>query len=89
MLPLGHHRAGLDHGEQTAMERKKVGSSTLRSVGYDSRARVLEVEFASGAIVQYLSVSADVHRAMMNASSIASFFRDRIEDEGYGTRRVR
>jgi len=71
------------------MERKKVSSSTIRSVGYDAKSRVLEIEFSSGSIVQYERVSAEVHRAMMSASSIASFFRDRIEDEGYTSRRVR
>jgi hypothetical protein len=71
------------------MERKRVSSSTLCSVGYDAKARVLEVEFSGGSIVQYTGVSADVHRALMSASSITSFFRDRIEDEGYGTGRVR
>ena len=71
------------------MERKKVSSATLRSVGYDAKSRVLEVELSSGSVVQYLGVSPDVYRALMSASSITSFFCDRIEDEGYGTRRVR
>lgn len=71
------------------MERKKVSSSSIRAVGYDARSRVLEIEFATGSIVQYELVSPELHRAMMASASIASFFRDRIEDEGYTTRRVR
>lgn len=71
------------------MERKKVTSSTIRSVGYDGRTRTLEIEFSTGSIVQYERVAPDLHRAMMSSSSIASFFRDRIEDEGFASRRVR
>ena len=30
------------------MERKRINSGTLRSVGYDARNRVLEIEFTNG-----------------------------------------
>jgi hypothetical protein len=71
------------------MDRTRVSSSTIRSVGYDAKTRTLEIEFTSGSIVQYERVAPDVHRAMMSSPSIASFFRDRIEDEGYTARRLR
>jgi len=70
------------------MERKKVSSSRIRSVGYDPATRTLEVEFNSGDIYQYSRVPQDVHRRMMAATSIVSFFSDHIE-EGYSARRVR
>lgn len=71
------------------MDRKKVSSSSIRAVGYDPRSRTLEIEFTNGSIVQYERVAPDIHRALMSSGSIASFFRDRIEDEGYVSRRVR
>lgn len=71
------------------MDRKKVSSGTIRSVGYDAKTRTLEIEFTSGSIMQYERVPPDIHRSMMSAPSIASFFRDRIEEEGYTARRVR
>jgi len=40
------------------MDRKKVSSSSIRSVGYDERNRTLEVEFSDGRINQYVGVSA-------------------------------
>jgi len=70
------------------MERKRVNASNIRSVGYDARARMLEIEFSSGSIVQYAGVAPDVHRALLAAPSITSYFRDQIE-EGYASRRVR
>ena len=62
------------------MERKKVSSSKIRTVGYDARTQTLEVEFNNGSVMQYSRVSDDLHRRMMNAGSVASFFEDHIQD---------
>ncbi|MEO8166265.1 MAG: KTSC domain-containing protein [Betaproteobacteria bacterium] len=70
------------------MERKKVSSSSIRSVGYDQRNRTLEIEFSDGRINQYSGVSAEVHRRLMGAPSIVSYFRDNIE-ESFTARRLR
>ena len=70
------------------MERKQVTAANIRSVGYDARARVLEIEFSSGSIIQYERVSPEVHRSLLAAPSISSFFRDHIEED-YTPRRVR
>ena len=72
----------------TCMERKRVTAGTVRSVGYDARSRVLEIEFSSGSIVQYERVSPEVHRSLLAAPSISSYFRDHIEED-YTPRRVR
>jgi hypothetical protein len=63
------------------MERKRINAANVRSVGYDSRNRLLEVEFSSGTIVQYSGVSEEVYRGLMNAPSPGSYFRDRIEED--------
>ena len=70
------------------MERKRVNSGTLRSVGYDQSSRTLEIEFTSGSIVQYANVPAEVHRRFLAAPTLASFFRDSIEED-YTARRIR
>ena len=62
------------------MDRKKVSSSSIRLIGYDERNRLLEIEFNDGRIVQYSGVSAEVHRRLMSAPSIVSYFRDNIEE---------
>jgi KTSC domain-containing protein len=62
------------------MDRKKVSSSSIRSVGYDERNRVLEVEFSDGRVTQYSGVAAEVHRRLMSAPSIVSYFRDNVEE---------
>lgn len=70
------------------MDRKKVSSGSIRSVGYDERSRLLEVEFSDGRITQYSGVSAEVHRRLMNAPSMVSYFRDNIE-ESFTAKRVK
>lgn len=70
------------------MERKKVSSDKIRSIGYDARNQVLEIEFSDGKIVQYAGVPSEVHRRLMAAPTIVSYFRDNIEDE-YSAKRLR
>ena len=70
------------------MERRKVSSSKIRSVGYDEQARVLEVEHSDGSVYQYTGVSQEVHRRMMAAPSIVSFYQDRIEED-FSRKRMR
>jgi hypothetical protein len=70
------------------MERRKVSSSKIRSVGYDERARVLEVEHSDGSVYQYTGVSQEVHRRLMAAPSVVSFYQDRIEED-FSRKRMR
>ena len=70
------------------MDRKNVSSSSIRAVGFDERNRVLEVEFNDGRINHYSGVSAEVHRRLMSAPSIVSYFRDNVE-ESFTARRIK
>ncbi len=70
------------------MERSKVNSSLIRSVGYEPNTRILEIEFNNGGVSQYSSVSAEVHRRLMSAPSTVSYFRDHIE-ESFSVKRIR
>jgi hypothetical protein len=70
------------------MERRKVSSDKIRSVGYDAGNQLLEIEFNDGKIVQYCRVPSEVHRRLMAAPTVVSYFRDHIEDE-YTAKRLR
>ena len=70
------------------MERKRVNASTIRAVGYDAGKQLLEIEFSSGAIVQYSGVSPEVHRRFMSSPSPSSYYQDQI-DENFPSKRVR
>jgi hypothetical protein len=69
------------------MERKRVNSSRIRSVGYDERSELLEVELSNGTVYQYSKVSPEVHRRLMAAPNPTSYFDDQIAEE-YTARRV-
>jgi len=63
------------------MQRQLVSSSSIRSVGYDSAARLLEIEFQSGGTYQYFDVPESVYRELMKAESQGLFFHDHIRDK--------
>ena len=69
------------------MERQRVNSSRLRSVGYDEKNQILEVELSNGQVWQYSKVSPEVHRRFMAAPNPTSYFDDKIAEE-YSSRRV-
>jgi hypothetical protein len=61
------------------MERQSVDSSNLRAVGYDRDVAVLEIQFQTGSVYQYLGLPESVYRALMAASSKGSFFNANIK----------
>jgi hypothetical protein len=69
------------------MERKRVNSSRLRSVGYDEKSRVMEIEMSNGELWQYTGVYPEVYRRLMAAPNPTSFFDDKIAEE-YSSKRV-
>ena len=69
------------------MEMKKVNAANLRAIGYDDRRRVLVIEQSSGTY-EYANVPAEVWRRFSTASSMASFFKDTIEED-YQKRRIK
>ena len=69
------------------MERKRVNSSKLRSVGFDEQTRTLEVEMSNGQVYQYVGVYPEVYRRFMAAPNPTSFFDDKIAEE-YSSKRV-
>jgi len=62
------------------MHRNQVDSSAISSVGYDEKSSVLEVEFASGAVYDYLKVPEKVYRDLLRAPSKGSFVSRRVRD---------
>ena len=46
----------------------------MTSAGYDPTSRVLEIEFATGAVYHYVDVPLDVYQAMLDAPSLGQFF---------------
>ncbi len=63
------------------MEMKKINSGKLRGIGYDARARVLQVLLDNGQTLQYSGVGEDLWRRLSSSGAAWSFYRDNIEEE--------
>jgi len=50
----------------------------MASAGYDPANRVLEIEFATGAVYHYFDVPLDVYQGLVYAASQGRFFHSRI-----------
>ena len=69
------------------MEMKKINSGKLRAIGYDARARVLQVQLDDGSTLQYGGVGEDTWSRFSGSGSAWSFYRDNIEEE-FAAKRV-
>ena len=60
------------------MDKILVNSSNIIAVGYDPQQQVLEVEFQSGGLYQYLNVPGELYQSLMTAVSKGEYFHDYI-----------
>ena len=68
------------------MERKRVNSSKVRSIGYDEKTQTLEVELSNGQVYQYVKVYPEVYRGFMAAPNPSTFYDDKIAEDYTGRR---
>jgi KTSC domain len=69
------------------MDRVRVVSSNLYSVGYDPSSSILEIQFISGAVYRYFRVGVSVYEGLMSALSKGGYFAHVIR-YAYGCERV-
>ncbi|MFI6444999.1 KTSC domain-containing protein [Kitasatospora sp. NPDC050543] len=62
------------------MQRTQLGSTAIRSTGYDAATLLLEIEFTGGGVYEYAAVPASVHRALLDAPSHGRYFNRAIRD---------
>ncbi|MGO8756124.1 MAG: KTSC domain-containing protein [Gallionellaceae bacterium] len=66
---------------------KKINSGRLRAIGYDARARLLQVQLDDGSTLQYSGVGEDAWRRLSGSAAAWSFYRDNVEEE-FSAKRV-
>ncbi|MDL2264526.1 hydroxymethylglutaryl-CoA lyase [Synergistaceae bacterium OttesenSCG-928-I11] len=71
------------------VERRDVESKTIRSIGYEPVAQILEVEFRNGEIYQYSPVPTLVYAEFLNAGSYGTYMEDAIRDAGYVEKKIK
>lgn len=65
--------------EADAVKRHRLSSSVIASVGYDGGTAMLEVEFRSGAVYQYLDVDPDDADDLLEAESPGAYLNEWIK----------
>lgn len=70
------------------MNRQRVSSSSIRSIGYDPENKILEIELRGGGIYQYFQVAAGEHESLLSAESIGRYYA-KIIKVAYKFRRVK
>jgi hypothetical protein len=70
------------------LERKPIRRGGIKSAGYDRNARVLEIEFDNGSVIQHTAVGEEIARRFLASSSPASYYKDNIQEE-FTIRRVK
>lgn len=61
------------------MHREPVGSTSVRSIGYDPLTMILEVEFSSGTVYQYFDVPEGEYARLTGAESIGHYLNRHIK----------
>ncbi|MEO3988847.1 KTSC domain-containing protein [Pseudocitrobacter cyperus] len=56
------------------MRRESVSSSRIKSIGYDEKNKVLEIEFFSLGIYQYIGVSLKTYQTFLTVKSKGRYF---------------
>lgn len=62
------------------MKRTEVESSNIKSVGYNKKGKILEVEFKNGSIYHYRNVPVKSVQDFLEAPSIGKFFSANIRN---------
>lgn len=60
------------------MERQRVSSSNLLSIGYDETTAILEIEFFAGPIYTFYNIPYNLYTGLMLAPSKGCYFDSRI-----------
>jgi len=61
------------------MKRLPVDSSAVRSIGYDPKSLVLEIEYANGSVYDYYDVPPATYQEFCEADSMGAFVNFRIK----------
>lgn len=62
------------------MNRERVKSSNIVSIGYDLDSQILEIEFKKNSVYQYYDVPENEYIELMNADSHGKYLNSNIKD---------
>ena len=65
---------------QSSMDRIPVQSREIAVVGYEDRTETLEITFRRGGVYHYYEVPSGIHRELLKADSIGTYFTREIKE---------
>ena len=65
------------------MKRIPVKSTTMRSVGYDIKRKILEIEFVDEEVYEYLDVPVKIYNGLIEAESPGKYLNEVIKSGNY------
>ncbi|OUJ72222.1 KTSC domain-containing protein [Hymenobacter crusticola] len=71
------------------MKRQLVRSTSLKAVGYDATAQLLEIEYRNGRLIRYVGVAEPVYQALVALPGKALFVEQVLEKNNYEREQVR
>ena len=63
------------------MQRKPLSGGRLKSVGFDERNQLLEIEYTDHSVTLFKQVPGEVYRRLLASPNPAAYYDDRIADE--------
>lgn len=66
---------------QVKINRRRVESSAIESIGYSEEYRILEVEFTHGQVYRYLNVPPGEYWLMLTSPSIGRHFNSFVKGQ--------
>lgn len=69
--------------QRAAMERQKVDSSVLKSVGYNKVLKLLETELVNDSLYEYYKVPEKEYNNLMKAESLGEYYNKCIKKYRY------
>lgn len=71
------------------MERVRVKSGSIRAIGYDELAQMLEIEFHHGGVYRYFGVSKKIYDGLMKSQSSYGIYHSRYIKNRYRHEKIR
>ena len=63
------------------MQRVPVKSTSIKSIGYDEKEKILEIEFHTNFVYQYFDVPVEVYEALVKAESKGKYYNINIKNK--------
>jgi len=73
---------------KTSMEKTRVKSSNIRSIGYDEPTQILEIDFQQGGTYQYFGVSKKIYDSLIKSTTSPGEYYERFIKNRYRHKKI-